>query len=300
MSYQYVKPQTIEEAIGAMQQYPECHLLAGGTDLLVKIKLGRIVSGTFIYISDLKELQQLTVDNGTITIGAAVTHTQISGSPYIMKFAPALAAASASVGSPQIRNRGTIGGNSGNASPAGDTIAALMAYAAVVTIVGPEGVRKIPLNEFFTGPGRTVLKSDELILNFSFSAQQAGQGSAFEKLGKRKALAISIVNAASFIAVDEDQTVTQARIALGSVAATPLRITAAENILIGRKLTDNVIVEAAKTAADSVKPIDDVRSEADYRKKMAAVLTQRALENSRSFLSDDQVALKFPSSPSGS
>ena len=284
MSYQYIKPQTIEQAIGAMQQYPEYHLLAGGTDLLVKIRLGRIVSGTFIYISDLKELQQLTVDNGTITIGAAVTHAQISSSPDMIEFAPALAAASASVGSPQIRNRGTIGGNSGNASPAGDTISALMAYAAVVTIAGPQGIRTIPLNEFFTGPGRTVLKSDELILNFSFSAQQAGQGSAFEKLGKRKALAISIVNAASFIAVDADQTVTQARIALGSVAATPLRITAAENLLIGRKLTDSVIAEAAKTAADSVKPIDDVRSEADYRKKMAAVLTQRTLENSRSFL----------------
>jgi len=284
MSYQYIKPKTIEQAIDAMQQYPAYHLLAGGTDLLVKMKLGRIVAGTFIDISELKELQQLTVDNGTITIGAAVTHTQISSSPYIMEFAPALAAASASVGSPQIRNRGTIGGNSGNASPAGDTIPALMAYAAVVDIVGAEGVRTIPLNEFFTGPGRTVLKSDELILKFSFSAQQAREGSAFEKLGKRKALAISIVNAASFIAVDANQTVTQARIALGSVAATPLRITTAEKTLIGRKLTDRVIVEAAKTAADSVNPIDDVRSEADYRKKMVAVLTQRTLENSRSFL----------------
>ncbi|SFL48687.1 FAD binding domain-containing protein [Pelosinus propionicus] len=284
MSYRYIKPQTTEQVIGVMQQYSEHHLLAGGTDLLVRMKLGRIVSGTFIDISDLKELQEFTVDNGIITIGAAVTHAQISSSSYMKEFAPALAAASASVGSPQIRNRGTIGGNSGNASPAGDTIPALMTYAAVVTIAGPQGARTIPINEFFTGPGRTVLKSDEFILSFSFSAQKAGQGSAFEKLGKRKALAISIVNAASFIAVDLDQTVTQARIALGSVAATPLRITAAENIIIGRKLTDSVIAKAAKTAADSVNPIDDVRSEADYRKKIVAALTQRTLKNSCSFL----------------
>ncbi|EHI97730.1 Carbon-monoxide dehydrogenase (acceptor) [Clostridium sp. DL-VIII] len=281
MSYKYIKPQTIQEVVSTMQQYPDYHLLAGGTDLLVKMKLGRIESGTFVDISDLNELKQITVHNNTITIGAAVTHSQISSSADIIELAPALAAASASVGSPQIRNRGTVGGNCGNASPAGDTIPALLAYHAVVNVNGPQGVRTIPLNEFFMGPGRTVLKSGEFILSFSFSMQQPGQGSAFEKLGKRKALAISIINIASFISVDADKIITQARIAMGSVAPTPIRITEIESILVGKKFTDKIIIEAAQVAADNIKPIDDVRSEAEYRKKMASILTQRTLENIR-------------------
>ncbi|WP_110954835.1 FAD binding domain-containing protein [Anaerosinus massiliensis] len=284
MGYQYIKSQTIAQAVDAMMQSPVHHLLAGGTDLLVKMKLGRITAGTFIDVSDVKELQQITLDNGIITIGAAVTHTQIAGSQVMLKSAPALAAASASVGSPQIRNRGTIGGNSGNASPAGDTIPALLAYRAEVCIAGARGIRKVPLHQFFIRPGKTVLEADELIVSFSFSAQHRGQGSAFGKIGQRKALAISIVNAASFVAVDADQIVTQARIAFGSVAATPIRSLAAERVLVGKKLTDDNIREAAKAAGAEINPIDDLRSTAEYRKEVAAVLAQRTLERSRNCL----------------
>lgn len=280
MGYQYIRPKTIEQAITAMQKASLYHLLAGGTDLLVRMKLGRIVSGMFIDIGDLADLQQIVMDDDGITIGAAVHHTQIANSVDVMAFAPALATASAAIGSPQIRNRGTIGGNCGNASPAGDTITALLAYGATANIAGAEGERSIPLAEFFLGPGRTVLQQNELIQSFSFKVQKKGAGSSFEKLGRRKALAISIVNAASFIAVDENDIVTKARISLGSVAATPIRMTIAENMVVGKKVTADLWLKAAEIAANSVTPIDDVRSEAGYRKKMAAVLTKRSLEKS--------------------
>jgi len=280
MSYQYIKPKNREELLRVMETSSQYHLLAGGTDLMVRVRLGRIVSGTFIDISEMEDLQKIEISQDVFTVGAAVHHAAIARSAMIIKRAPALAMASAAVGSPQIRNRGTLGGNAGNASPAGDTIPPLLAYGAVLNIVGIEGRRKIPLKDFFIGPGRTVLKKNEYIESFSFRGHKKGEGSAFEKLGKRKALAISIVNAGTFLSINENGIIMEARIALGSVAATPIRVLAAEEILRGQKITKELLVSAAQKVEALVSPIDDVRSEALYRKKMAGVLTRRALEKS--------------------
>lgn len=281
--YQYKRPKQYTEAIALMEENPAYYLLAGGTDLLVRMKLGRVSPGLFIDVSDLPELKAITVEAGKITIGAAVTHSEICRSSVIAQYAPVLAVAAASVGSPQIRNRGTVGGNVGNASPAGDTIPVLLAYDAVVKVVGTAGSREVPLKEFFTGPGRTVLQPGELMTGFSFAGQTPAQAGAFEKLGKRKALSISVVNAAVMVEL-QGRIISRARIAMGAVAATPIRIAAAEGVLSGREFSDEVIARAAQMVSDTVNPIDDVRSEAAYRKKMAGVLTHRALEKSRNAL----------------
>ena len=280
MGYTYIKPKNQQELLTAMQKNPEYHILAGGTDVMVRVKLGRIIGGTFIDIGEMELLKKIEMNGNLVTVGAAVLHAELAASPVITAVAPALAAAAVSVGSPQIRNRGTLGGNVGNASPAGDTIPALLSYETMVNIVGVQGLRQLPLSEFFTGPGRTILQKSEYIESFSFLGQQKREGSAFEKLGKRKALSISVVNAAGFLRVHEDGTIGAVRISLGSVAATPIRMFEAEEWLCGQKISQELLVESAKKVQSMVYPIDDVRSEAVYRKKMAGVLTQRVLEKS--------------------
>ncbi|HWR39551.1 MAG TPA: xanthine dehydrogenase family protein subunit M [Patescibacteria group bacterium] len=286
-AYQYVKPPQLTEALRLMRENPDCHLLAGGTDLLVRMKLGRLQPGLLLDVSQLPELRTIREEAGLLRIGAAVTHTEICRAEAISRLAPALAGAASQVGSPQIRNRGTIGGNVGNASPAGDTLPALLAYGAVVELARYDGRRRRPLKEFFQGPGRTVLEEGELITGFSLAIRPAGQAAAFEKMGKRKALSISVVNAAVLIEM-EAGAVVKARIALGAVAATVRRMTAAEHHLKGTDLSDGAIAQAAQLVSDAVNPIDDVRSEAAYRKQIAGVLTRRALETCRRQLNDQR------------
>ncbi|MBP2650894.1 MAG: aerobic-type carbon monoxide dehydrogenase, middle subunit CoxM/CutM-like protein [Firmicutes bacterium] len=274
----YKKPKQLQEAFSIMKENPAYSIIAGGTDLMVKMKDNRITAKVIIDVSELNDLREIKEKQGTIYLGAAVTHTEICKSELLRGFAPALVHASGLVGSPQIRNRGTVGGNIGNASPAADTIPALMAYGAEIVLASAEGVRSLALEDFFVGPGRTVISPGEVILSIEFNKLQATQAVSFEKLGKRKALAISVVNAAAFLEIDKTKAVvTKARLALGSVAAKPIRVSAAEEALIGYSLSDDKIKEVAKIVSDSITPIDDVRSEALYRKRIAGVLTQRTL-----------------------
>ena len=279
-AHQYVKPQQLPELLRLLREHPDGCLLAGGTDLLVRMKLGRLPPGLLLDVSQVPELRQIEEEKGFLRIGAAVTHTEICRSERIGRWAPALAEAASQVGSPQIRNRGTVGGNVGNASPAGDTLPALLAYGARVELASCGGCRSLPLEEFLLGPGRTAKAAGEVITAFCLEAQTNEQAAAFEKMGKRKALSISVVNAAVLIGL-ENGVVTKARIALGAVAPTVRRMTAAENHLVGTMLSDDAIEQAAQLVFEAVNPIDDVRSEAEYRQKIAAVLTRRALEKCR-------------------
>ncbi|WP_425805622.1 FAD binding domain-containing protein [Desulfitobacterium sp. Sab5] len=278
--FEYFRPNSLEETFELMMENPGYCLLAGGTDVMVKLKENIIHPSVIVDLGALDILKGIKAEGSKITIGALTTHTQLSESDVIKKYAPALAKAAGLVGSPQIRNNGTVGGNMGNASPAADTVPALIAYDAIITIANMTGSREILLKDLFKGPGRTQLEPGELITKISFVAQKDNQSSSFEKLGKRKALAISVVNAAVFIEVHPiTKIVTKARFALGSVAATSIRVPAGEEHLAGNVISDKLLLEVADVVSNAINPIDDVRSTAAYRKEIAGTLIKRALEN---------------------
>jgi len=277
--FQYIRPQSLTEACQLAYKNPGYSLLAGGTDFMVKLRLQNIRPTIVIDIGDLDELRGICIEDQMICIGAAVTHTELYESMIIRKYAPALAKAASMVGSPQIRNRGTVGGNMGNASPAADTVPTLLAYGATLGITGPNENRKLAVEKLCTGPGRTTLLPGEIIREIYIPMQQSNQGSNFQKLGKRKALAISVVNAAAWIELANDKKITAVRLALGSVAATAIRLYEAEEKLLGKRISDDLIREISLSVRETIHPIDDVRSKATYRKNIANILIKRALED---------------------
>lgn len=276
-SFQYVRPASLDEACRLAADYPGYAWIAGGTDFMVQIRLKRRNPSQAIDVGRLEELRHIRLQDGLLAIGAAVTHTELVRSELVQRYAPALAQAAGQVGSPQIRNRGTVGGNMGNASPAADTVPALLAYGAEAVLASAAGRRRLPLSELAVGPGRLALKESELIHEFLLAPQQAGEGACFQKVGKRKALAISVVNGAAWLRLSGD-VIQTARIALGSVAAKTIRSYEAEAVLSHQVISQKTLEEAAELARQSICPIDDVRSEAAYRKNVAFVVVKRALE----------------------
>lgn len=276
--FEYYRPKCLDEAFKLMAENPDYSLLAGGTDLMVKLKDNMVKPTAVIDLDGLQELKGINFEAGRIVVGALTTHTQLEQSEIINKHALALVKAAGIVGSPQIRNKGTVGGNIGNASPAADTVPVLIALGAEVALSSKEGVKTIPLEELFLGPGRTVLKPGELITSISFKVA-THQGCSFQKLGKRKALAISVINACASMEIDpETKVIKKVRIALGSVAATAVRVSEGEVLLEGKYYSPELINEVAEVVGEAIKPIDDVRSTAVYRKLVARVLVRRALE----------------------
>ena len=266
------------EAVALLAEHgPAARVMAGGTDLLIEIERG-VRSGieTIIDISRAADLNNISLDGGYIRLGALVTHNDAVASELIRSRALPLAQASWEVGAPQIRNRATIAGNVITASPANDTISPLLALDAEVELQSVRGVRRVPLNQFYSGLRRTVMEPDELLTAIFVRAMQPNERGAFIKLGLRRAQAITVVNVSAVLAFDGDM-VSRAMITLGSVAPTVIRVPDAEAVLLGKPLTPEVIAEAARVAAATPKPITDVRSTAEYRTEMIAVLITRAL-----------------------
>jgi xanthine dehydrogenase iron-sulfur cluster and FAD-binding subunit A len=252
-------------------------LIAGGTDLLIELERGlRRGIDTLIDISRLTGLNRITLENDRITLGALVTHNDVVASRVTVDHALPLAQAAWEVGAPQIRNRGTIAGNVITASPANDTITPLWALDASVTLASIQGERTLSFPEFYTGFRKTALQPDEMLTAIHFQPLAANERGMFIKLGLRRAQAISVVNIAAILVL-EDNIVTRARIALGSVAPTIIRLPVVEALLQGQALTPETIREAAHLAGSIPTPIDDVRSTAEYRSEMIRVLTARAL-----------------------
>jgi carbon-monoxide dehydrogenase medium subunit len=222
-------------------------------------------------------LDKITLDEAqVIHLGPLVTHNDCVASKLIRERALPLARAAWEVGSPQIRNRGTVAGNLITASPANDTITPLMALDARLTLRSLRGERQVPLAEFYTGVRRTVLQPDEMLVDISFPAMPTGQRGTYIKFALRRAQAISLVNVAVILDLQED-CVHQARICLGAVAPTIVRASEAEQLLIGQPLSEAVITAAATAAVKAARPISDVRGSAGYRNTMVRVTTQRAL-----------------------
>lgn len=273
-------PATLSEAAAILRARPGARLIAGGTDLLVKHRNGLLPEVTdFVDVTGLG-LQDIALADGQVRIGSACTMTAVAGHPLVRERFPALVQGAMQVGAFQIRNAATLGGNVGNASPAGDSIPPLVSLDAVALLFGPDGRRTVPLAEFFTGPGKTVLQPGELIEAFLLPDRRTA--GAFLKLGERRAHAISKVSLA-LSCWDSGPGRREVRIALGAVAPTVIRCRKAEELLSAAPWPPpaELVDKARALVVESARPIDDLRSEKEYRRRMTGVLFQRALEQVR-------------------
>jgi len=250
--------------------------IAGGTDLMVQItgELGEAPERV-LDLWRLEELRGIRLEDGALVVGALSTYTEIRHSPLVLEWLPALAEAAATIGAAQIQNRGTLGGNIVNASPAGDTLPVLLAADASITLGGASGEREVAASDFWMGYRQTARAADELVLRIRFPLVPP-RTIRFRKVGTRRAQAISKVVMA--LAYREDGGVWRdARVALGSVAATPIRVPHTESVLEGAAPRETVADHAAATIAREITPIDDVRSTADYRREVTGRILHRML-----------------------
>ena len=273
-------PRSLDEALAMKADHPEALPIAGGTDVMVDINFGRLRPPALMDVSRVPELSTVRQENGQIFLGSGVTYSAIVSG--MTAFRP-LVQASRSVGSPQIRNRGTVGGNLGTASPAGDALPVLAAYDAEIVVRNRSGERSMPWDKFFVGPKKTALRPDELILGVRWTRRR-GPGT-FSKIGTRNAMVIAV--AGLCLVVDEDAR--RVKVALGSVGPTIIRAIEAENQIsvamesagawkdVSVALPDTVVDEFSRLVASAAKPLDDVRGTAAYRRHACTVLARRAL-----------------------
>ena len=273
--FSLLRPPTLVGALEMMSTLERAQPIAGGTDIIPTFKDLGSKPVHFIDLGLIEELNGIMEEDGKVLIGPTTTHAQILASRVVEKVAPALHDAARWIGSVQIRNRGTIGGNLCNASPAADSAPPLLVHGAEAHICSLEEGHWIPLLELFKGPKMTVLEPNEMLIGLRFPIIE-GAGSSFQRLGRRKGFTLSVVNAAVYAERNGD-TLREARIALGSVAPTPIRAPGVEDKIRGKKMSEELIDEAAAACVDVAKPIDDVRGTAEYRKDMTAVLVKRAL-----------------------
>jgi xanthine dehydrogenase iron-sulfur cluster and FAD-binding subunit A len=274
----YYSVTSLSEALDLLAQFGErARVIAGATDLMLELeqKQRRGVD-ILIDITRVPGLDQIAVRGDTIRLGPLVTHNHVVGHPVVVDRALPLAQAAWSVGAPQIRNRGTVAGNLITASPANDTITPLWALGATVTLASKQGERTLDFSTFYQGVRQTAMEPDELMTAITFPALAQNERGIFLKLGLRNAQAISVVNAVVILGFDSDH-ITSATVTLGSVAPTIIRAPVVEQYLQGRTLSDEVIREAARLAASTPTPIDDIRGPAEYRTEMCRVLVARAL-----------------------
>ncbi len=276
--FDLLMPQTLSEALEMLGTTPGIAPIAGGTNVIVELREGRHRNGTLMDVSRLTELRGVRRENGHVVLGGGATIAALLADPLIAAHGAPLRQAAATLGSPLVRNRATVAGNLVDASPAADTAPPLLALGAEVELASQAGTRRVPLHEFFLGPNQTVRRPDELLVAVRWPVPPAGSAGAFRKLGLRNALACSIITVAVAVERGETGRCENVRIALGSVAPTPIRAVAAEDALRGQPLTVASIAEAARLAAEATRPIDDIRGTAAYRKRMAAVLVRRLLE----------------------
>jgi len=279
-SLEYFRPKTLEEAISLMESYGDAaRYIAGGTDVMVKIKEKKIAPEFLISLRHIDGLNHIAFDeDGCLRIGSLTTHRSLELSAPIKKHFPILHDAVTNIGSVQIRNVATIGGNVVNAVPSADGAVPLLALDAEARVVGPKGERIIPLSDFFVGPGMTLLERGEIVLEFIIPKLLPRTGSAYWKHTRREAMELPILGVAGVISLDEDgKTCRKARIGLGVAAPTPVRSLGAEACLEGREMNPEIIAQAADVAAREAKVRDTVRGEAWYRREMVGILTQRVI-----------------------
>jgi len=276
-SYELVVPRTLSEALALLGEGAGAwRPFAGGTDLMVLLEAGKLEHRKFFSIRGLPEFRGVEESDGRVRVGALTTYTQVRRSELLSRLFPMLGQAARETGGIAIQNRGTVGGNIANASPAADTPPALLAYGAEVELVSASGTRVVPYAEFHTGYKQTVMRGDELIAGVRLPRPAEGARHFYRKVGTRRAQAISKVCFAALAEV-EGETLKEVRVALGSVAPVVLRCRRTEDVLRGRRPDGEVLRAALEELGREVTPIDDVRSTARYRLRVAQNLLEEFL-----------------------
>ena len=279
-SFEYHAPASIQEALECLCQCAgKAKVLAGGTDLLVSMKKREQVPEHLINLKGIKGLNAIRYDEKQgLAIGGLATVGDIERSQIVKEKFTALWDAVNVMAAPQVRNLGTIGGNLCSAVPSADTAPPLITLGASVRLLGTNGERSVPVEFFFKGPGESVLKADEILVEVLVPNPPENSGGAYFKLMRRNAMDLALVGAAVFLRINKDKKVCQeARIALGAVAPTPMRAPKAEQVLLGRAVNEETAKEAGNTARLEAKPISDIRASEAYRRDMVGVLTKRAI-----------------------
>jgi carbon-monoxide dehydrogenase medium subunit len=275
--FELALPETLEACTQALADGPDVRVVAGGTDLLPLMKSGMVKPRRLVDLSALTELKRLDLGaDGALHVGAGVAARSIEQTPLSADGFMALAEGASVVGSFQIRNLATLGGNLANAAPSADMAPPLLALDAELLIAGPRGRRRVPVSEFFLGVRRTQLAADEVLVEVIIPAPGAGSGGSYLRHTPRRELDIAVVGVASQLTL-RDGVCAKARIALGAVAPTPVRASRAEARLEGEALTPALIEEAAQLAVSAASPISDQRGSAEYRRHLVNVLTRRTL-----------------------
>ena len=273
----YLAPNSLDEAIKAFAAAGSAgRILAGGTDLLVQMRAGVLKPGLIVDIKKIAELTAIeeTADGG-FRFGAAVPGAVLAEHPRFGKVWPGVLEAVNLIGSTQVQGRASAGGNLCNASPAADSVPAMVAAGAVVTIQGPQGRRELPVEKVQAGPGRLNLTAGEIVVCFTLPARPKGSGDAYLRMIPRTEMDIAVVGCGVSLALDANGTVTAARVSLGAVAPTALLVADAGAALIGSKLEEAALAKLDQAAQNAAKPIADKRGTIEYRKAMAGVLARR-------------------------
>ena len=274
---------SLADALNQLDQAgSNARVLAGGTDLVLNMKKKNILPSTLISLHPIKNLEYVEEKNEMIHIGALAKHADLAIHPILEKYVSILCQAVGLIGSWQVRNIGTIGGNLCNASPAADAVPPLLALDAAVVIATLQGEKTVPINSFFCGPGQTVMKPNEILKEILIKKPLKPSAGCYLKLRRRKAVDISLAGVAFQAESDPSgQRIEQVKIALGGVAPTAIRVPDAENCLVGLSIEDafQKIPMCADKAANAAKPIDDVRATADYKRTIVNVFVQRCAQH---------------------
>jgi CO/xanthine dehydrogenase FAD-binding subunit len=273
---QYQAPASIDEAVSLLAQADGGRVLAGGTDLLVQMGAGFVKPGLIVDIKNIPEANGISDDGGAFRFGAAVPGAVMNEHDALKAAWPGVVEAVDLIGSTQIQGRATAAGNLCNASPAADSVPAMVAVGATATIAGPNGQREVPVEEIPTGPGQTSLGKGEFVVDIRLPAQSGKTGSAYLRMIPRTEMDIAIVVAGVCLTLDDSGTITSARLALGAVAPTVVQVPDAAAALVGSQGDDAAMAAVAAAASAACNPIDDKRGTIDYRVKVAGVLAKRA------------------------
>jgi len=274
----YEAPRSVADAVRLIEADPTARIFAGGTDLLVQFRAGVRPISAFVDVKRIPDLTTITIDREGLRLGAAVSAADICALRELRRLWPGLVEAVNLIGSTQIQGRATVGGNLCNASPAADTTCALIVNRAQCVIAGPSGERNVPVEQFCTAPGLTVLGRGELLVAVIVPMPPARTADAYLRLIPRSEMDIAVAGAGVSITLDPGGVCTAARVAVAAVAPTALLVPGASEALIGSSLDANALDRAAEAVRAAAQPIDDKRGTVDYRRTVAGVLTKRAAE----------------------
>lgn len=280
--YAYARPETLTEAFALLAGEPAARILCGGTDLLVGLRKGRVTAPLVVDVKRLLELAPgIEERDGTLRIGATTVMTAVAADPRVRASFPALVEAANVVGSIQIRNRATLAGNMCNASPAADTAPPLLAYGATLELIGPAGTRRVPLTDFFIGPGRTVREPSEFVAAVELPLPDGPMGAAFARMTRRRGVDLATVNLACVVTSGGET-----RFAFGAVGPRPFLVTDATGTLADPDADPDAREAALRRLCDEATPISNVRASAEYRAAMLLVLSRRALATAHDRLAE--------------